>query len=428
MILPLVLSLVVLISLYLTYLVNVAAGGLYLSDYDEQKFLTSLKPRKREFITFVMKNPARMGNTAILVEDVCLAASSVILFYLGWRWTPVETLSYLAGVALAALGGFLHIGLAELVAPTVRQERALNIYRHRSWLLRLVLSLTSPGVSLMIRHKERRSNDDEMDERKEEIVERAIESLADSAGIDEPLMEQTERRMIEKIFDLGETEVREVMVPRIDMNAIEVGTSFAQVQKLASETGYSRFPLYREDADTILGIIYLKDLFAALPFNDGDFDLEKLARKPYFVPESKMLDRLLEEFKVQRNHMAIVVDEFGGTAGLVTMEDLLELIVGDIQDEHDAEEAELVKVSDNVYLLSANLSMDDLAEQLDLPLEEKEFETVGGYIYDLVGSLPKIGQKIEADGLRFVVEQIRGQRIEKVKLIVLPEQELQDDD
>jgi len=200
------------------------------------------------------------------------------------------------------------------------------------------------------------------------------------------------------------------------------------MQRLASKTGYSRFPLYREDADNILGIIYLKDVFAAMPFAQGAFDLEQLARKPYFVPESKMLDKLLEEFKLQRNHMAIVVDEFGGTAGLVTMEDLLELIVGDIQDEHDAEEAELVKLSDNVYMISANMSMDDLAEQLDLPLEEKEFETVGGYIYDLVGSLPNVGEKIEADGLRFIVEKIKGQRIEKVRLIVLPEEELQSDD
>lgn len=428
MITLLILALVVVICLYLTYLVNVAAAGLYLSDYDEQKFLTSLKPRKREFLTYLMKNPARMGNAAILIEDVCLGASSVVLFYLGWTWAPAGTLSYLAGAALAMLGVILHVGLAELVAPHLRQERAMNILKHRSWLLRTLLTLTSPVVSRMIRQKERRSNDDEIEERKEEIVERAIEALADSAGIDEPLMEQEERRMIEKIFELGETEVREVMVPRIEMIAVEIGTSFEEMQRLASKTGYSRFPLYREDADNILGIIYLKDVFAAMPFAQRAFDLEQLARKPYFVPESKMLDKLLEEFKLQRNHMAIVVDEFGGTAGLVTMEDLLELIVGDIQDEHDAEEAELVKLSDNVYMISANMSMDDLAEQLDLPLEEKEFETVGGYIYDLVGSLPNVGEKIEADGLRFIVEKIKGQRIEKVRLIVLPEEELQSDD
>ncbi len=426
MILPAILLLVVLINLYLTYLVNVAAGGLYLSDYDEQRFLGSVKQRQREFLNFLMNNPARMGNTAILVEDICLAASSVILFYLGWRWAPVGSLAYLVGVALAIVGGALHVILAELVAPLVRQERALNVLRRRAWLLRLLLSLTAPGVSLMLRQKERRSSDSAMDERKEEIVERAIESLADSAGIDEPLVEREERRMIEKVFELGETEVREVMVPRIEMIGVELGTSFAEVQKLTAESGYSRFPLYREDADNILGIVYLKDLFAALPFSDSDFDLEKFARKPYFVPESKMLDKLLEEFKSQRNHMAIVVDEFGGTAGLVTMEDLLELIVGDIQDEHDTEEAELVKVGDNVYLVSANLSMDDLSEQLNLPLEEKEFETVGGYIYDLVGSLPEVGQKIEADGLRFIVEKIKGQRIEKVKLILMPSEDPQD--
>jgi CBS domain containing-hemolysin-like protein len=236
-------------------------------------------------------------------------------------------------------------------------------------------------------------------------------------------MEQDERRMIENIFELGQTEVREVMVPRIEMKAIEVGTSFEEVQRIANETGYSRFPLYQEDADNIKGIIYLKDIFAAMPFAEGELDLVRLARKPYFVPESKRLGKLLEEFKLQRNHMAIVVDEFGGTAGLVTMEDLLEMIVGDIQDEHDAEEADIVKLSDNAYMISANLSMDDLSERLQLHLEEKEFETVGGYIYDLVGSLPNVGDQIDSDGLRFIVERIKGQRIEKVKLVLLPERQ-----
>jgi len=257
---------------------------------------------------------------------------------------------------------------------------------------------------------------------KEEIVERAIESLADSAGIDEPLLEEDERQMIENIFDLGDTEVLEVMVPRVDMVAIEIGTSLPEIQKAAAESGFSRFPIYREDMDDICGIVYLKDIFPDISGSPADIDLMKHVHPPYYVPESKKLDSLLKEFRSRHVHIAIVVDEFGGTAGLVTLEDLIESIVGDIQDEHDTEEAELVKVADNIYLVDANMSMEELSEELDLALPDKEFETVGGYIYDLVGSLPKVGQKIETEKLDLVVERIKGQRIEKVRLFIKPPQ------
>jgi putative hemolysin len=329
-----------------------------------------------------------------------------------------QRVDYPVSGLLVLVGWILHLSLTELIAPNVNQERALGHLRARSWLVRLFVALFSPLVNSIIKQKERIASDHDREDRKEEIVERAIESLAESAGIDEPLMKRAEREMIENVFELGQTEAREVMVPRIDMIAIENGSSFTEIQQTATESGYSRFPLYENDIDNIKGIIYLKDLFRAFPFEGGEPDLKRFARQPYFVPESKILSSLLEDFKRQHNHLAIVVDEFGGTAGLVTLEDLLEIIVGDIQDEHDTEEAELVKIDDKTYMVSANLSMEDLSEELDLKLEEKDFETVGGYIYDLVGSLPKVGQLIESEGLSFVVERISGQRIEKVKLTI----------
>jgi CBS domain containing-hemolysin-like protein len=419
----LLLLLPVLVTLYLTYLFKLVAAGLYLSDYDEQRFLSSLKPRKQVSVTFLLRNPHRVAVAAMVVETLSLGVTTILLFMIGARLVTHDLFGYLLGAVLALVGWFLHLTLAEMLAPAIKQERALHVIRRRLWLTRAVMALVSPFVSLVLRHKERRDDEADREERKEEIIERAIEVLADSAGIDEPLVEREERRMIENIFELGQTEVREVMVPRIEMVAIEVGSSFEEVQRIAIESGYSRFPLYKEDADNIKGIIYLKDIFQAMPFTEDGWDLVRLSRKPYFVPESKRLGKLLEEFKLQRNHMAIVVDEFGGTAGLVTMEDLLEMIVGDIQDEHDTEEADLVRLSENAYMVSANLSMEDLSERLKLSLEEKDFETVGGYIYDLVGSLPDVGDQIDSDGLRFIVEKIKGQRIEKVKLILMPDRQ-----
>ncbi len=415
---PLILLLVILIAYYLSYLFNLAASGLYLSDYDEERFISSVKESRKQFFIFLMKEPKRVAVTAILVESLSLAAATVALFIVALKVAPTNLPAYALGILFVLAGWALHLILSSVLAPSAKQERALRTLTGRYWLIRVVMALLAPFVSIIIRQKESLVDEHDLEEKKEEIVERAIESLADSAGIDEPLMEADEREMIENIFELGETEVREVMVPRIDIVAIESGTSFTEIQKVADESGFSRFPLYEEDVDDIRGIIYLKDLFVAKPFPNDKLDLSQFAREPYFVPESKKLGDLLKDFRRQRTHIAIVVDEFGGTAGLVTLEDLLEIIVGDIQDEHDDEEAEIVKLSDNVYLVSANLSMEELSEELDLKLEEKGFETVGGYIYDLVGSLPQVGQKIDQEGISFIVEKIRGQRIEKVRIIL----------
>lgn len=413
----------VLLAYYFTYLFNLVAGNLYLSDYDEARLLTSLKGRKKAYLTGLLGNPKRMAVTALLVETFSLAVSSVLLFMIGHMVGPTGLYGYGLGALFILVGWGIHLTIAEVLAPNVRQERALKRLTGRYLIIRLVSAIFAPFVGSMIRRKEKLFGNEEYEEKKEEIVERAIESLAESAGIDEPLMERSERQMIENIFELGETEVREVMVPRIEIISIEVGTSFAEVRQIAADSGYSRLPLYQDDIDNIKGIIFLKDLFNAGPIDEAGFDLVKLARAPYFVPESKKLSTLLEDFRLQRSHIAIVVDEFGGTAGLVTLEDLLEIIVGDIQDEHDAEEADIVKINDNTYMVAANISMEDLSDTLELALEEKDFETVGGYIYDLVGSLPEVGKRIDVDGISFVVEKIRGQRIEKVRLILDPDWE-----
>lgn len=417
---PLILVVGAVIALYFSYLMNLVSSNVYLSDYEEERFIANARKRKRAFLTYLLKNPMRLAVTATLTETLCLTAITVLLYHVGVGISIAGVAGQITGVVLALLGWIVHLSLTEMLAPNIRQHSALRQLASRTLLIKLFVVLFSPLVSFVLKQKERMVDEQELEERKEEIVERAIETLADSAGFDEPLMEREEREMIENIFELGETEVREVMVPRIDMVAIEVGTSFTDIQEIAARSGYSRFPLYKDDIDNIRGIIYLKDLFRAVPFAEGELDLLKFAREPYFVPESKILDSLLQDFKRQHAHIAIVVDEFGGTAGLVTLEDLLEIIVGDIQDEHDVEEAELVKLSDTSYLVSANLSMEDLSEQLNLRLEEKDFETVGGYIYDLVGSLPKIGQRIESGGITYTVEKIKGQRIEKVRITLAP--------
>lgn len=251
----------------------------------------------------------------------------------------------------------------------------------------------------------------------EEPPDKRIESIKNAVGASDADLEETEKRMIHSIIEFGETTVKEIMVPRIDMVCCRADFTLRQIKDLVKKEGHSRFPLYKDSIDSIVGILNVKDLFLEKTRKKEKPDLAKIARKAYFIPESKKIDELLAEMKKNKTHIAIVVDEYGGTAGLVTMEDILEEIVGEIQDEYDLAEEEMVrKIDGENFRVSAKLSIEDLNEVLGSHLPEKEFETVGGYIYDLVGSVPEQGKILESNGLRFTVEKVVGQRIEMVRV------------
>lgn len=208
------------------------------------------------------------------------------------------------------------------------------------------------------------------------------------------LLEEEEREMIHSIFEFGETSVKEVMVPRIDMVCADSKLSARQALELIVKSGHSRIPVFKSKIDNIVGLLYAKDLLRPLQKGHKDFQILDLIREVYFVPETKMINELLREFQSKRMHMAIVVDEYGGTSGLVTLEDLLEEIVGEIQDEYDTEE-KLIKVVDKrTAEVSAKMNLHDLNEELGLDLPDQEFDTLGGFIYDLAGAVPKKGAKL----------------------------------
>lgn len=254
---------------------------------------------------------------------------------------------------------------------------------------------------------------------RDDMVERAFDSLAESVGMDEPVIEPEEREMIRGIISLETTEVQEVMVPRVNIVAVPVGASIDDVRQKITESGHSRLPVYDETLDTIIGILYIKDLFCAE--SSGDVSLSSLARRAFVVPETKRVDALLEEFKRSKTHIAIVVDEFGGTAGLITMEDILEEIVGEIEDEHDTNRRSIEKLGPGSIRADGVVSLYDIAEELGIDVPDEEFETIGGLIYDRVGGVPRLGQSVEEHGLRITIEKMDGQRIKRVRITRLPD-------
>ena len=233
-----------------------------------------------------------------------------------------------------------------------------------------------------------------------------------------------EKEMLEGIIKFGGKTVQEVMTSRVDITDVEIRTDFKELLDIIIETGYSRLPVYDTTEDDIKGIIYSKDL---LPYigQDASFNWRKLMRRAYFVPETKMIDDLLEEFRTKKIHMAIVVDEFGGTSGIVTMEDILEEIVGDISDEYDEEEKNYVKLDDNTYIFEGKTLLNDFYKITGL--DESEFddkaedaETVAGLILDIKEDFPKVKEQIDYGRCHFLVLELDKRRIGKVKVKIDP--------
>jgi putative hemolysin len=235
---------------------------------------------------------------------------------------------------------------------------------------------------------------------------------------EETIIEDDEKEMIASIFEFGETLVREVMVPRIDVMAVPVDTPMLEALDVILKAGHSRIPVYGNTIDNILGILYAKDMLRYLSDGSTDVPLAKFLRPAYFIPESKKVDELLGELQQRKVHMSIVVDEYGGTAGLVTIEDLLEEIVGEIQDEYDAEEPTVEAVSETEFLFDARADLDEVSKLLGVELPEEGGDTLGGFIYSQLGKVPAVGDTIEFGEVKVAVLSVAGRRIKQVRASV----------
>jgi CBS domain containing-hemolysin-like protein len=254
------------------------------------------------------------------------------------------------------------------------------------------------------------------------VTEEEIRHMVDVAEEDEEI-EEDERELIHSIFEFGDAVVREVMVPRPDMVTARADASLDEVLEVILKAGYSRIPIHQGDIDNIVGVLYAKDALKRVHEHAGDSRVSALARAPLFVPEQKRLSELLREMQEERVHMAIVIDEYGGTAGLVTIEDLIEEIVGEIVDEYDQEEPLVEPVDEDTIRVDAKLPIDEVNELLEVELPHEEWDTVGGLVFGLTGRVPISGEKVSYDSLEFTTERVTGRRIQKVVIRKLPEPE-----
>jgi len=246
------------------------------------------------------------------------------------------------------------------------------------------------------------------------VTEEELHELMD-ASEEEGLINEEESEMIRAIFSLGETVVREVMVPRTDMACISADVTVVELISTIIGCGHSRIPVYEGTVDNITGVLYAKDLLKCWGEDSAEFDIRKIARQPFYIPETKNLEELLAEFKKRRVHIAIVIDEYGGTSGLITIEDLLEQIVGDIQDEYDREEELIQYQAEGDIVVDARLPIEEFEQFFEIEVEREKFDTVGGLISFLLGRIPVTGDEVSCSGIRLTVLSAGERRIGKLR-------------
>lgn len=251
---------------------------------------------------------------------------------------------------------------------------------------------------------------------KRRVTEAEIQEMMD-AGEEEGLINREENAMIRSILALGDSVVREIMLPRTEMACVSIDDEVQQVLDQIIACGHSRLPVYEGTIDNVIGLLYAKDLLKHWGKADAEIELRSLIRPPFFVPETKNLEELLHDFKKRRVHIAVVIDEYGGTAGLVTIEDLLEQIVGDIQDEYDLETQKFTEEPDGAMVADARLPIEELEEHFQITVEREKFETLGGLIFHLTGRIPPVGEVIETESLVMTVLEGDKRRIAKVRIV-----------
>jgi putative hemolysin len=261
--------------------------------------------------------------------------------------------------------------------------------------------------------------EDEEDEEDEDPTDEEVQAYID-VGEEEGILEPSEGKLLQSIVDFGDRVAREIMTPRIDVQAFDARRPIEELARLFAESKYARIPIYRDSIDQITGIVHIKDVFDAILKGEQKFASD-IARPPYVISETKSIAELLREFQSEHIQVAVVVDEYGGTAGIITIEDIIEEIVGEIADEHEEEEPTIVEVSEDSYLVSGLLRVELLEEKLDAELRDEDYETVAGLIFTSLGRVPNVGTFVTKNGWRFEVDRADRRRIYRVKVARDPE-------
>ena len=360
-------------------------------------------------------------NFAVMLTDA-LAKTSVV------KVIPVGAISVISTILITLIMSYFSLVLGELAPKKFAMQKSEKISFAVTPILLGFSKITKPFVKLLsastnliVRMFGLDPNADE-----ETVTEEEIRMMVD-VGQEKGVIEDSQKEMINNVFEFDDIDVADIMTHRTDMECVDVEDSLQDVVKTSMEHGYSRIPVYEEDPDNVVGIIYIKDLLKYVGSNLPKTKTPKdIMREVYCVPETKRCGELFSEMTTKHIQMAIVVDEYGGTAGLVTLEDIVEAIVGNIQDEYDNEDEEISKINDTTFTIDGITDIEEVEEKLGIKLPEGDYDTLGGFIISLLGFLPVDGDMntVQYKNIRFTVLNVEERRIGKVKVEFLPEEQL----
>ena len=350
------------------------------------------------------------------------AIASLIMPFILTYFPDALWLAHTVSIALGFIViTFLHIVLGELVPKSMAIQRSESLALLVVWPLYVFHKLGYPVIVLFNKAAKailallgiKPATEAELAHSEEEL--RMIVNASHRGGV----LDEMESELIDNVFDFADRLAREVMVPRQDMICLFTDDSFAENMRVVRDTGHTRYPLCVDDKDHVIGMIHIRDLMDMNVGDTNEQDLESIMREILVVPEGMSVATLLQFMRRKRTHLAVVADEYGGTAGLVAMEDVLEEIVGDIQDEHDEEEVDIQRFPDGSYEFDGRVLLDDVTEIMDIVLEEHEEDTIGGYIFGLLGRRPEIGDQLNIGNSTFSVLLVNGFRVVRVKAVAL---------
>lgn len=339
-----------------------------------------------------------------------LVASGAGVAMLGAEVSSGLSIPLWAGILILAAGVFLVGELLPSLLARSFPERFVSLGRLPFGILRVIFHI--PALLILGTLKERDGEDDD----DWLIVPPDVIWLERRREKGTPGEVEKEQELMDSILDFSDTIVREVMVPRIDMVCVELDDDLATVAGKVTRAGHSRIPVFHETIDRIVGILYAKDLLNYLSGPTDSFSMSGMLREAYFVPEYKPIDRLFREFQTQRIHIAVVVDEYGGTAGMVTLEDLMEEVFGEILDEYDKETPLISSMGGGTHRLDARLPIHDLNDLLDTDFADDDYDSLGGMLYNELGKIPRQGETVSLGGYMFTIERVRAQRIVQVRV------------
>jgi len=364
------------------------------------------------------KDPNRFLATILFGNNVVNIGASVLASFIAMRIFGNELTAKIAW-GVTGIMTFIILTFGELVPKQFARDNAERIAPKIMGFLKGLSFVLAPfiRVLLFVSRGTLRIFGKKVVEPGPFMTEEEIKSLI-GLGEEEGVLEEDEKEMIESIFEFGDTKVQEVMVPRTEMSCVEINTELEGILSLLREVGYSRIPVYEERVDNIVGFLYAKDLLKLLGGREEkELVVRDFIREPYFVPETKQVNELLREFQRNKIHMAVVVDEYGGVAGLITLEDLIEEIVGEIEDEYDTGEESIKHLENGEAFVDAGIDIGELNEELGIMLPEQEgIETLGGFITNFLGHVPSVGEVVECEGFTICVVEATKRRVGKVKL------------